>query len=232
MNQSTILVVDDDPAIRDVITYALAREGFEVCEARDGHEAISQWEHVQPALIVLDIGLPEKDGYSICRSIRAQAQTPIIFVSSRDEELDKLLGLEMGGDDYLTKPFSPRELVARVKAVLRRLHAPTPKPDTKTRLQFGELILDSHTYEVFWETNPIVLTATEFSMLRSFMEMPRKVFSRNELMASVYGYDVVVSDRTVDSHIRRLRKKCAAAGCEALIRTHHGKGYQLAEPTT
>ena len=228
-----ILIVDDDPHIREVVRFALENAGFITAQAADGREAVEQFLSVHPDLVVLDILMPEMDGTEVCRQIRLQSVTPIIFLSSRDEEVDRIVGLELGGDDYVTKPFSPRELVARVKAVLRRAETnqavtgqTEKKPSTKNVLRHGRLELDLDRFEAHWDGKPVVLTITEFGMIRTLLSYPGKVFTRDELISAAYTYDNVVTDRTIDSHIRRVRRKFADAGADP-IETVHGLGYRL-----
>ncbi|GHG76036.1 response regulator transcription factor [Comamonas sp. JC664] len=226
-----VLVVDDDPHLREIVRFALEQGGFRVEEAPDGRAALAQVDRTLPALIVLDIMMPELDGLAVCREVRRKHELPIVFLSSRDDEVDRILGLELGGDDYLTKPFSPRELVARVKAVLRRARpAPAPEPEaTAARMQErGPLRMDAERWRAWWSDTEVVLTVTEFHLLATLLRVPGKVFTRDELMTRVYD-DVVVSDRTIDSHVRRVRQKFAAAGGD-VIETVHGLGYRLALP--
>ncbi len=226
-----ILVVDDDPHLREVVVFALRQAGFEVEEAADGSAALSAVARAAPALMVLDIVMPELDGLEVCRELRKKTSLPIVFLSSRDDEVDRILGLEMGGDDYLTKPFSPRELVARVKAVLRRGQPSEPAaapPASPALLRRGQLSLDVDRWRAFWGEREVVLTVTEFNLLATFLRAPGKAFTRDELVTRVYD-DVVVSDRTIDSHVRRIRHKFAEAGGE-VIETVHGLGYRLAIP--
>ncbi len=227
-----ILVVDDDPNIRQVVGFALEKAGFVVAEADDGREALAAWAARSPALIVLDINMPELSGIDVCRQIRASSTVPIVFLSSNDDELDRVLGLELGGDDYVTKPFSPRELVARCRAVLRRAGAPAgAAPETTGDtdvLCHGDLCLDTTRFRVTWAGEPLVLTVTEFGILRTLMGFPGKVYSREELMQGAYEGFTVVNDRTIDSHVRRVRQKLAVVGGEP-IETVHGVGYRLRE---
>ena len=228
-----ILVVDDDPQIREVVSFALRKEGFETAAASDGAEALAAFERLRPDALVLDILMPEMDGTEVCRALRARSRVPIVFLSSRDEEVDRILGLELGGDDYVTKPFSPRELVARVKAVLRRSAQPASQPSAPSgptepnRIRHGRLDLDLDRCVAAWDTQEVVLTATEFGLLRTLLAHPGKVYSREELMAG-YADGAFVADRTVDSHIRRLRKKFALVG-GGPIETVHGLGYKIGE---
>ena len=230
---SLILIVDDDPHIREVLRFALEKAGFRTTEAQDGVEAVKAFDSWKPDLIVLDILMPEMDGTEVCKAIRLRSDVPIIFLSSKDEEIDRILGLELGGDDYVTKPFSPRELVARVKAVLRRLvekaERPTETgstPKTPNVLTHGLLRLDLDRYQASWDDREVVLTVTEFGILRTLMAFPGKVFTRDELMDGAYSYDNIVTDRTIDSHVRRVRSKFAAVGGNP-VETAHGIGYKL-----
>lgn len=219
-----ILIVDDDPRLREVVRYALSREGFEVREADNGAQALVQVEEQSPDLIVLDVLMPELDGLEVCRRLRARSNVPIVFLSSRGEEIDRVLGLELGGDDYLTKPFSPRELVSRVKAVLRRTRSPRPTPTSG--LQVGELRLDPELHRVWVGEAEVELTATEFRLLQVLMTRPGRVYSRQELVSEAYEGSHHVSDRTVDSHVRRIRHKLRDSGIDP-IETVHGVGFRL-----
>jgi two-component system OmpR family response regulator len=223
---TTILLIDDDPHIRDILRFALTREGFAVTEAADGAEGLATAQRTPPDLIILDVMMPELDGTEVCRRLRRDSDIPIIFLSSRDDEIDRVLGLELGGDDYVAKPFSPRELVARVKAVLRR-RAPAPPPAI-AELRHNRLRLDLEGYRAFWDQTEVILTATEFSLLRTLAERPGKVFSRDALMDGAYDDFRVVADRTLDSHVRRIRAKFQAAGGEP-VETAHGLGYKLSD---
>ncbi|MBP2300794.1 response regulator transcription factor [Azospirillum picis] len=222
-----ILLIDDDPHIRDIVRFALAREGFAVIEAGDGVQGLALAQNESPDLILLDIGMPEMDGTEVCRRLRRDSRVPIIFLSSRDDEIDRILGLELGGDDYVTKPFSPRELTARIKAVLRRTVPPEPAaPDPV--LRHNRLRLDPEGVRAYWDETEVVLTATEFGLLRTLADRPGKVFSRDALMDGAYATERYVADRTVDSHIRRVRAKFQAVG-GAPVETVHGLGYKLSD---
>lgn len=224
-----ILVVDDDPHIREVVQFALDKEGFDTLEAGDGAQALERFATERPDLIVLDITMPELDGTEVCRRIRQTSRMPIIFLSSRDDEIDRVLGLELGGDDYITKPFSPRELVARVKAVLRRLEdAKAPRDEGTAIMQHGRLSLNLDDFTGSWDDTQIVLTLTEFGIIRTLMQRPGKVYSRYDLMSSAYELSRIVSDRTIDSHVRRVRKKFADIGADP-VETVHGIGYKLGD---
>ena len=228
---TTVLVVDDDPHIREVICFALKKEGLQTEQAGDGRQALERFAERRPDLIILDIMMPELDGTEVCRQLRRESATPIIFLSSKDDEIDRILGLELGGDDYVTKPFSPRELVARVKAVLRRTLEATPADGTEPEPQpllHGRLRLEPDSFKTFWGQTEVVLTVTEFGILRTLLQRRGKVTTRDGLMDGAYGLHKVVSDRTIDSHVRRVRAKLAAAGAEGeVIVTVHGLGYQL-----
>lgn len=222
-----ILVVDDDPHIREVVCFALQKAGYATASAENGRQALDCFPREKPALVVLDIMMPELDGTEVCRRLRAapaSAHVPILFVSSKDDEVDRIVGLELGGDDYVAKPFSPRELVARVKAILRRTgQAPAAQ---KQALSHGRLRLDLERYEAWWDQHAVVLTLTEFGILRTLMERPGKVCSRDHLMNTAYELHKIVSDRTIDSHVRRVRSKFAALGADP-VETLHGVGYRL-----
>lgn len=222
-----VLVVDDDSHIREVVCFALEKAGYQVFEAENGKQALSVFASVSPDLLVLDIMMPELDGTEVCREIRKVHSTPIIFLSAKSDDVDMIVGLELGGDDYITKPFSPRQLVARVKAVLRRTQAPLiiKGDDEKQTITAGNLSIDAERFKAHWSNSELVLTATEFKLLEVFAVKPDKVFSRDELIERAYG-NVVVSDRTIDSHIRRVRAKITKAGGDA-IETVHGIGYKL-----
>lgn len=228
MQQQTVLVVDDDAGIREVVSFALRKSGYAVVTAENGAQALSSFASERPALIVLDILMPELEGTEVCRRIRASEHgrsTPIVFLSSKDDEVDRIVGLELGGDDYLSKPFSPRELVARVRAILRR-GAPLAEPATTPRLRHGRLALDGEQYKAFWDAQELVLTLTEFGILKTLLARPGKVCRREHLMDQAYELHKVVSDRTIDSHVRRVRAKFASIGVDP-IETVHGIGYKL-----
>lgn len=225
MTVPRLLIVDDDPHLREVVRYALSRQGWDVLEADNGHDALSLARAESPDLVVLDVLMPELDGLSTCRELRTFSQVPVIFLSSRSEEMDRVLGLELGGDDYLTKPFSPRELVSRVKAVLRRTRPVEVKNDD--RLTASGVWLDDGSHRCGVGTNEVELTATEFRLLRTLMRHPGRAYTRDELMDRAYADARYVSGRTLDSHIRRVRKKLRDAGVDP-IETVHGVGYRFA----
>lgn len=222
-----ILVVDDDAHIREVVRFALEKAGLEVTEAGDGQKALQQFKKNPAELIVLDITMPEMDGLAVCREIRKTSNVPILFLSSRTDEVDRVVGLEVGGDDYVIKPFSPRELVARVQAIMKRAHGKANHAAEVRELTSGGVRLDLLGHGAYWKEKKVSLTATEFALVRTFLSAPERVFSRDQLMDLAYGGAVNVSDRTIDSHIRNLRGKYAKAGCKELIETLHGVGYKL-----
>lgn len=220
-----ILVVDDDQHILEIISFALGKAGMRVTLARDGRQALEAFAAQTPDMLVLDINMPEMDGLEVCRVIRKASDVPILFLSSRDDEIDRVLGLEIGGDDYVTKPFSPRELVARVGVILKRSMGKAASEPAV--LRHGPLEVCPARHAVTWDTRPVRLTATEFAILEMLIRQPGRVFSRDTIMDAAYGPETVVSDRTIDSHIRHIRQKFADAGCPALIETLHGVGYTL-----
>jgi DNA-binding response OmpR family regulator len=214
-----VLVVEDEPAIADVIRLNLSAAGYGVHVEPDGEGALEAVQRLRPAAIVLDIGLPGVDGVEVCRRLRAEQDwTPVLFVTARDDEVDRIIGLEMGGDDYVTKPFSPRELVARVTGVLRRTRG-VPEAEPRT---VGAVTLDAAQRRVFVGTDETTLTATEFDLLAYLMRRPGRVFTREQLLSAVWGYAAAAGTRTVDVHIAQLRAKLGAA---SPIRTVRGVGY-------
>ena len=222
----SILVIDDDPHIREVVCFALDKAGMSTRAGADGEEALRLIGEQAPDLIVLDINMPEMDGLELCRRVRQDSEVPILFLSSRDDEIDRVLGLELGADDYVTKPFSPRELVARINAILKRARAPRPAPaPAQVRVDQLEIDLDEH--RATWAGDELGLTATEFQLLLALARQPRRVFTRDDLMRAVYAPGIHVSDRTLDSHVRHVRAKLTAAGASGLIETVHGVGFRL-----
>jgi DNA-binding response OmpR family regulator len=230
---SVVAVVDDEDNIRETVAFALRRDGYPVEQYGTGLEAWRTFQHKLPGLVILDITMPEMDGLELCRRLRGVSETlPIIFLTSRDEELDRVLGLEIGADDYLCKPFSMRELLARVKVLFRRAaidHGATrPAADAPVRL--GELELDLQRYTVRWKALPINLTVTEFMMLHALVRHPGHVKTRKQLHQDGYPHDAYVSDRTIDSHIKRVRRKFEEvdAGFDK-VDTVYGLGYRWKE---
>ncbi len=222
-----ILVVDDDPHIREVICFALEKAGMAAAIASDGAQALAWLERERADLIILDVGMPEVDGLEVCRRVRRGDDTPILFLSARDDEVDRIVGLEVGGDDYVTKPFSPRELVARVNAILKRAGPREARASAQEDvLQHGLLVLDAPRFAASFDGAPAPLTALEFTLMRTLAAKPGIVFSRDRIMETAY-VNVHVSDRTIDSHIRNIRSKFAALGCNDAIETVHGVGFRL-----
>jgi len=224
--QCTVLVVDDDPHIRDLLTFALQKAGLATREAADGEAALAEIALRVPDLVVLDINMPRMDGIETCRRIRAGGDLPILFLSSRDDEIDRILGMELGADDYVVKPFSPREVVARVAAILRRA-ARTPPALTAGGFAWGRLSLDTDGWRARWQDVEVPLTVTEFSIVRVLADAPRRVFTRDAIIDRVHGPGFAMTDRTIDSHVRNLRAKFASVGGADVIETRAGVGYQL-----
>jgi two-component system OmpR family response regulator len=224
-----VLIVDDEKRIREVVEYALEKNGYRVSSVADGSAALAAVERDPPDLVVLDVMLPGLDGLEVCRRIRSQRQTPILFLSARADEVDRIVGLELGGDDYLVKPFSPRELVARVRAVLRRFEAAAEAREPASRLlTHGALVLDPDRHEASHAGARVVLTATEFAVLAALIERPGVVLSRTQLLQRAYADDLHVTERTLDSHVRRIRAKFRAVGADP-IATVHGVGYKASD---
>lgn len=219
-----ILVVDDDARLRNLVRIALERSGYEVITASDGRGALTHATREQPHLIVLDVGLPEMDGFEVCRKIRNTSEVPILFLTARDDEIDRVLGLELGADDYVTKPFSPRELVARIRAILKRSAPTAPLQQT---LVHGVLALDQEARHCLVSGQAVALTGTEFALLEQFMQQPQTLVARPKLIGAIWGAHSDVSDRTLDSHLRNLRRKLGDAGCAEAIETVHGQGIRL-----
>ena len=222
-----ILVVDDDAHIRQVLTFALGKAGMDTVEAGDGEAALRQVEREKPDLVVLDISMPRMDGLEVCRRLRASGDLPILFLSSRDDEIDRVLGLEMGGDDYVVKPFSPREVVARVGAILKRGGRAAGEADAKAAVAHNKLRLDPEAWEAQWGGEAVPVTVTEFQLLLLLASVPAKVFTRDNIIDRLHGPGFAVTDRTIDSHIRNLRHKFAAVGGNDLIETRPGVGYRI-----
>lgn len=225
MERGTIVVVDDEPNIADLVDLYLTREGFRVMKSASGEAGIEAVKSHRPRLVVLDIGLPDLDGLEVCRRLRQTSNIPVIFLTARDGEVDRVLGLELGGDDYLTKPFSPAELVARVKAVLRRVEG-GGAPDV---VQAGPVTIDVGRREVLVDDAPVEFTTKEFDLLRFLAERPGLALSRQQILDGVWGYDWYGDSRTIDVHIAQVRKKL---GERLVITTVRGVGYRLESPRT
>jgi DNA-binding response OmpR family regulator len=215
-----VLVVEDEAAIAEVISLYLRRDGFGVHVESDGDGALAAWRRLKPVAVILDIGLPGRDGADVCRTMRAADDwTPVLFVTARDDEVDRLLGLELGADDYITKPFSPRELALRVRTVLRRTAGAVPAGEV---LSVGEVRVDVSRRRAWAGDAEVSLTSTEFELLAQLFRRPGRVFERDELLSSVWGYQTSAGTRTVDVHIAQLRAKL---GRSSPIRTVRGVGY-------
>lgn len=225
MTAPHILIVDDDPQIRTVLRMALDKAGMTSDAAGDGDEGLTKARSGRYDLIVLDIGLPQMDGLALCRTLRLTDQTPVLFLTARDDEIDRVLGFELGGDDYVSKPFSPRELTARIAAILKRSGGrPAQTPPGQSR---GVLTLDTGRHTCAVAGQVVALTAREMGILGHLMARPDQVLPRPALTDAVYGAHVHVSDRTLDSHLRNLRAKLAEAGCADAIETVHGVGIRM-----
>ena len=218
----TILVVDDEPNIIELAKLYLEREGYRVAGARNGSEALSKVDAVSPALVVLDLMLPDIDGFEVCREIRKKSDIPVVVLTARGDDIDKIIGLELGADDYLTKPFNPRELLARVKAVLRRYQKGL-KPGKV--LELGNLRIDLSRHEASVEEKALKLRTKEFALLVTLAQNAGLVLSREQLLEMVWGYDYYGETRTVDVHINHLREKMASSG--VVIETVRGTGYKM-----
>jgi DNA-binding response OmpR family regulator len=215
----TILLVEDEPSVGELVRGYLTRDGYRVIWVRSGEDALVELDRHQIRMVLLDIGLPGKDGFEICRDIRGRSQVPILMLTARDEEPDRIVGLEVGADDYLTKPFSPRELVARMKAIFRR----TEPQDRHNSFSLGDVVLDKESHDVTVGGKPVELTAKEFDLLAFFMANTGVVVSRDVLLDRVWGQEYPGGTRTVDVHVAQLRRKL---GRPDLIRTLRGTGYK------
>jgi DNA-binding response OmpR family regulator len=231
MQKEKIILVEDDPDIAELVQFNLEREGYRVITCTEGDEGLAEIIRTKPNMVILDLMLPKIDGLTICKSIRAQqdlADIPIIMLTAKSEESDVVIGLELGADDYLTKPFSPKELLARMKAVLRRQNPDMKQSTAKSnRISVGPVILDIERHEAFLNHETLTLTLAEFKIIATLMSRPGRVFSREQLLEKVTGGDVYVIDRNIDVHVRSIRKKL---GNEAdFIFTVRGVGYKCRE---
>jgi two-component system response regulator ResD len=223
-----ILVVDDEKKIRELLTLYLNQEGFTVSIALDGRDALKKLSHKTFDLIILDLMMPGLDGWEVCREVRKSSNIPIIMLTARGDEIDRVLGLELGADDYVVKPFSPREMVARVKAVLRRSNIVEKRQKSDRRLEIGNLIIDAAAREIFINLKSVTLTPKEFDLLYFLAQSPGQAFTREQLLEQVWGYDFYGDLRTVDTHINRLREKIIKNGYEQqCIATVWGVGYKF-----
>ena len=226
MTQKRVLVVDDEPKITEVVKLYLEREGFQVASAVDGKQAVERAASFNPDLVILDLNLPDIDGIEVCRTIRKHSNVPIIMLTGRGEEIDRIVGLEMGADDYVTKPFSPREIAARVRAVLRRQ---APEPGGSETIKAGDLVIDAARYEACCGGQKLDLTTTEFKLLSALAQSPGRVYTRMQLLDRVQGMAYEGYERTIDAHIKNLRQKIAsrAVGHNCRIETVRGVGYKF-----
>jgi two-component system, OmpR family, response regulator len=228
---ATILLVDDEEAIQKLLTYPLERDGFRVVQARSGDEALSRFDVETVDLVVLDVMLPRLDGLEVCKRLRARSSVPIIMLTARDDELDKVLGLELGADDYITKPFSIREFRSRVRALLRRASTPSHQPSGDEVIEVDGLRIDPARRSVELEGRPVHLTYVEFELLRTLAARPGRVFSRQALLEAIRGGSDYREPRTIDVHVRHLREKLERdARDPRLLLTVRGVGYRFREP--
>lgn len=223
-----VLLVDDDPHIRQLLAFAFDKAGFAVEEAGDGEEALIAVARQAPDLVVLDINMPRMDGLEVCRRLRAGNEVPVLFLSSRDDEFDRVLGIELGADDYVTKPFSPREVVARANAILRR-SSPRPVQDGPRpgSIAKGQLRLDPEAWTAHWGAGEVSLTVSEFNILKALALAPGRILSRDQLIDQLHGPGFAITDRTIDSHVRNLRRKFGDVGAGDVVDTKAGVGYRL-----
>jgi len=220
----TVLLVEDEPSVGELVRGYLIRDGYRVVWVRSGEDALVELDRHRVRIVILDIGLPGKDGFDVCRDIRARSNVAILMLTARDEEPDRIVGLEVGADDYLTKPFSPRELVARMKAILRRSE---PQEGKEKSVSLGDVVLDRESHDVTVAGTPVSLTAKEFDLLAYFMANPGVVVSRDVLLERVWGQEYPGGTRTVDVHVAQVRRKLERPD---LIRTLRGTGYKAVQP--
>lgn len=234
MSKPKIVIIEDEPDISEVIRYNLEREGYEVYDAENGEEGLQSVREIVPDLVLLDLMLPGMNGLEVCRQIKSDARTapvPVIMVTAKGDEADVVAGLDLGADDYVPKPFGPRELVARVRALLRRTPEPVPvgeETEAGRRVSIGGLIIDPSRFEVALDGHPVELTATEFRLLHFMAQRPGRVYTRERLVKEVRGEDVVILDRNIDVHVRSIRKKLGES--REFIRTVRGVGYRFRDP--
>ena len=222
-----VLLVEDEPAIADTLVYALKTECFEVRHALTGQEALDAFSETPYEFVILDIGLPDMTGLDVCRKLREASTVPVLFLTARDGEVDRILGLELGGDDYVTKPFSPREIVARIRAILRRSSGPATPGTPQKAAPEGPLHHDASAMRIHCHGTELDLTAHEYKLLLVFIKNPRRVLTRDQLLDHAWADPGAVTDRTIDAHIKSIRAKlrAAKAGAEDFIQTRRGLGY-------
>ena len=229
--KSLILVVEDEPKLAQLLLDYLAASGYATTWLSDGREVVKYFSerpaHEQPDLVLLDLMLPGRDGLDVCKDLRRISQVPIIMITARVEEIDRLLGLEIGADDYICKPFSPREVMARIKAILRRIPQPEATTSGSGTPHLPNLHLDDTRFEVRYHDQLLELTPAEFRLLKTLADSPGRVFQRDQLINHVYDDQRIITDRTIDSHIKNLRRKMAAIAPEDVIRSIYGVGYKL-----
>lgn len=217
-----VLIVDDDASIRQIVRFALEDAGLRASEAANGRDALRAFAQAEPDLVVLDIGMPVMDGFQTCREIRARSAAPVLFLTARNDEIDRVLSFELGADDHVAKPFSPRELMLRIRAILRRGSGAAQRT-----LRFGDMAMTPERHLCRLGGQELQLTGTEFAVLKALLQAPERLRSRAALIDLVYGAGSQVSDRTLDSHLRNIRQKARAAGYESVIDTVHGVGVKL-----
>lgn len=218
--KSNILLIEDEPSIADTVTYALETEGYRVTWKNLGQEGIDHFNNHKIDLIILDVGLPDMGGFEICKALRKSSDIPIIFLTARKEEVDRVVGLEIGADDYMVKPFSPRELTARVKLRLKGHKPSSPSKNTA-------FTLDDTAMRILYDGTALDLSRYEYRMLRLLLTHPGRIYSRDDIMDAVWESPEASQDRTVDTHIKSLRKALREAGCPNIIKTHRGMGYSI-----
>ncbi len=224
----TILIADDNPDITDVLSNYVNKEGFDAITAGDGEEAMEKFDKFSPALVLLDVMMPKKDGYEVCRNIRAKSDVPVILVTARGEDFERIMGLDIGADDYIVKPFSPSEVMARVRAILRRINRKEQDEGEKTRITVGNLTVDIKEYSLYMGDEQVPMTKKELETVWTLMNNPEKLFTRDNLLNSIWGYDYFGETRTVDTHIKRIRGKLDAyPHPEWEIKTVWGAGYKF-----
>ena len=221
----SVLIVEDDRNIAELLQMYLEKEGYAVTVAADGGQGLAKFRAIKPDLVLLDVMMPVMDGWAVCRAIRAESQTPVIMLTAKGEEIDRILGLELGADDYIVKPFSPREVVARIKAVLRRTSEQQSNDDGRVTL--NGLVIDIKSYTVTLKGQPVICTPKEIEILYMLASNPGQVFTREQLLNKVWGYDFAGETRTVDTHIKRIRAKLDNTGLNWSIKTIYGVGYKF-----